>query len=169
MNKKGFTLIELLISISLFGLIAILLFGTIDNLRHQLTFFKSKESVIDAKNRTLSLLRTDFDRPQQLTITNSENKDFSMVSITGSNRSLYQINRPYVTWVVLKHNHTLLRLESLNPINLPMMVDSLYQVHSDIVAEQCEIFRIYESDKNYLIYLRIENQKPLLIETHKSK
>ncbi|WP_366141286.1 prepilin-type N-terminal cleavage/methylation domain-containing protein, partial [Sulfuricurvum sp.] len=42
MKRTAFTLIELLISIVLFGLITVLLFGTIDNLRTQVDFYQAK-------------------------------------------------------------------------------------------------------------------------------
>jgi len=167
MTKRGFTLIELLISIVLFGLIVLLLFSVIDTLRKQLTFFKTKEQIIDSKNLVLSLFRDDFNRPLGLKIINGENKNFTLVMIDGSNRSLYGIDHPSVAWIVLKHNNTLVRLESAHPITLPIKPQLQYLVHSDVITKNCEIFRVYESAKNTFVYLRIDNQEPLMIETYK--
>jgi prepilin-type N-terminal cleavage/methylation domain-containing protein len=164
MKKQGFTLIELLISIILFGLIAVLLFGTLDNMRHQLTFLQSKSATIDTKNTILSLMRSDFDRPKSLTLTHSLSKEFTVASLTGSNRSLYDNSLPYVTWLVLKKNNTLVRLESVYPITLPLQPEMLYKIHSDVIATGCEIFRIYEEPKHRLLYLKLSNQAPLVVQ-----
>lgn len=166
MKRYAFTLIELVVSITLFGLISILLFGTIDNLRHQLAFSKEKGELIDHKTRILSLMQSDFDRPKDLNISVAT-KEFSLASIGGSNHSLYSIPHPYVVWVVLKNEHTLVRLESSYPITLPLRDDSIFVTHSDIIGESCELFRIYESSKKRLIYLKFENQSPFVVETAK--
>jgi len=165
--RKGFTLVELLVSIALFGLIAVLLFGTIDELRKQQGFYKQKEGLIVQKNRTVSLLRSDFDRPQSVTIPVSANKDFDSVFITGSNRSLYGVDRPYVVWLILKSDNTLIRLESPHPIVLPLRPEALYLTHSDVIGKHCELFRIYDSPKQRLVYLKFENESPLMVETTK--
>lgn len=165
--KKGFTLIELLVSIVLFGLITVVMFGTIDNLRRQLSFYKEKERHLGKKNQILSLIRSDFDRPASLQIFNTSEKKFATISISGSNRSLYGIYQPNVTWMVLKPDNTLIRLESASPITLPLRPESLYQIHSDVVGKECEIFRVYESSSGRMIYIKFINESPLLLEVTK--
>lgn len=167
MKHRAFTLVEVMVSIALFGLITILLFGTIDNLRLQLSFFKEKENTMNEKNRILSLMRTDFDRAQELNVSETGTKEYALVSIKGSNRSLYAIEKPNVMWVVLKNENTLVRLESASPISLPIPQESLYLIHSDVIGEHCELFRIYDSQKRRLIYVKFENQPPLVVETTK--
>lgn len=165
--KKGFTLVELLVSIALFGLIAVLLFGTIDELRKQQKFYKEKEGIVVRKNRIVSLMRTDFDRSQSLRVSDSSTKEFTVVSVSGANRSLYGIDRPYVLWVVLKNNNTLVRLESAYPITLPLSPNALYVTHSDIIGEDCEVFRVYDSKAHRLVYVKFANESPLIVETVK--
>lgn len=167
MKRNAFTLIELLVSITLFGLITIFLFGAIDELRNQQSFFKKKEVVITRKNQILSLLRMDLDRVQGVTVSASSSKDFDTLSIIGSNRSLYGIDSPFVVWVVLKANNSLVRLESSQPISIPLRPEMLYITHSDLIAKHCEIFRIYDSPLQRLIYLKVENQSPLIVEITK--
>lgn len=165
--KKGFTLVELLVSIVLFGLITVILFGTIDNLRAQLSFFKEKEGHLGEKNRILSLMRGDYDRPASLQILPTSEKNFNTVSISGSNRSLYGMYRPNVMWMVLKQDRTLIRLESASPITLPIRPESLYQIHSDTIGKECEIFRVYQSSSGRMIYIKFTNESPLLLEVTK--
>lgn len=167
MKRKAFTLVELIVSIALFGLIAVFLFGTIDGLRKQQAFYQKKESLIAQKNQILSLLRTDLDRPQSVNVSATNSKDFNIVSITGSNRSLYGIDRPNVLWVILKNDNTLVRLESPYKITLPLPPEALYVTHSDVIGAHCELFRLYDSSRHRLIYLKFENQSPLIVEAAK--
>lgn len=167
MRRNAFTLVELLVSIALFGLISIFLFGTIDQLRKQQTFFQKKETILSKKNRILSLLRTDLDRAQSVNVSATASRDFDTVSITGSNHSLYAIDSPYVVWLILKVDNTLVRLESPLPITLPILSEERYLIHSDLIEKQCELFRLYDSPKHRLIYLKFEHQSPLIAETFK--
>ena len=167
MKRGGFTLIELLVSIALFGLIAVFLFGTIDELRKQQEFYKQKEGVVARKNRIVSLMRTDFDRPKSLTVSDSATKEFTVVSVSGANRSLYGVDRPNVVWLVLKKENSLVRLESPYPITLPLSPEAFYLTHSDVIGKQCELFRVYDSPKHRLIYLKFENESPLMVEVVK--
>ncbi|MGZ8545930.1 MAG: PulJ/GspJ family protein [Sulfuricurvum sp.] len=167
MKRGGFTLIELLVSIALFGLIAVFLFGTIDELRKQQGFYKQKEAVVAQKNRIVSLLRTDFDRPKSLAVSDSTTKEFTVVSVSGANRSLYGVDRPNVVWLVLKNDNTLVRLESPYPITLPLSPEAFYLTHNDVIGKQCELFRLYDSPKHRLIYVKFENESPLMVEVVK--
>ncbi|MCK9372345.1 MAG: prepilin-type N-terminal cleavage/methylation domain-containing protein [Sulfuricurvum sp.] len=167
MKREGFTLIELLVSITLFGLIALFLFGSIDNLRKQQVFYQKKEAVLGKKNQILSLLRTDLERTESVSVTTASNKDFDRITINNSNRSLYALNRPFVIWLVLKQDNTLIRLESAAPIKLPLTPESLFLVHSDRIQTHCEYFRLYDALKNRFVYLKFENEPPLMVETSK--
>lgn len=167
MKKRGFTLIELLVSITLFGLIALFLFGTIDNLRKQQVFYQKREDILRKKNQILSLLRTDLERTESVSVMTTSNKDFDRITINNSNRSLYNISRPFVVWLVLKQDNTLLRLESAVPIKLPLTPETLFLVHSDRIQTHCEYFRLYDSIKNRFLYLKFENEAPLMVETFK--
>lgn len=167
MRRSAFTLVELVVSIALFGLITVFLFGAIDELRKQQRFFQQKEVLLSKKNQILSLLRTDIDRAQSVSVSASASKNFDQISISGSNRSLYGIDRPFVVWIVLKARNTLVRLESASPITLPIRPEALYLTHSDRIGAQCELFRLYDSPKHRLVYLKFENQSPLIVETAK--
>lgn len=165
--RKAFTLIEIIVSIVLFGLIMLIMFSSIDNLREQHGFYATKIKELSEKNRLISLLRSDFNRPLSLTVRTDIDKRYTIASIGGSNNSLYGIYEPYVTWLVLKDEHRLIRIESPVPIPLPITDEILYQTHTDSIQTDCETFRIYESSKNRLIQLTFENESPILIEVYR--
>jgi prepilin-type N-terminal cleavage/methylation domain-containing protein len=167
MKRSAFTLIELLISIALFGLITVFMFGAIDELRNQHTFFQEKEEIISKKNQILSLLRRDLNLASSVRVIASSSRDFDTVTILGSNLSLYGSDRPYVVWLILKADNTLLRLESLAPITLPIKPEALYRIHSDRIEKNCEQFRLYDSPHHRLIYVKFTDQSPLMLEVMK--
>lgn len=167
MKRNAFTLIELLVSIVLFGLIILFLFGAIDELRKQQSFFHEKEVVITKKNQILSLLRSDLNLAHSVTVSTSSSKDFDTVTIVGSDQSLYGSDTPYVVWLILKTDNTLVRLESPLPITLPIKSEALYHIHSDQIEKNCEQFRLYDSIQHRLIYLKFADQSPLILEIMK--
>lgn len=162
--RGAFTLVELLISIALFGLITLFLFGSIDHLRKEQSFYEHQEKSLRNRSALMELLRSDLYRPRTLVVSRSNSRDYDALLITGSSRSLYGIERPNVAWIVLKQDNTLVRLESAEPITLPIRPEKLYLVHSDVIAKGCEIFRTYESSSGRLGYLKIENESPLVVE-----
>lgn len=167
MKRSAFTLIELLVSIALFGMITIFMFGAIDELRKQQTFFQEKEVVISKKNRIVSLLRRDLTLAPSVSVVPSSSRDYDRVTITGSDQSLYGSDRPYVVWFILKSSNTLIRLESLAPITLPIKPEALYRIHSDLIEKECEQFRLYDSKERRLIYVKFSDQSPLILEVMK--
>ena len=167
MKRHAFTLIELLISIALFGLITLFLFGAIDQLRGQYTFYQKKEGILKQKNQIIALLRGDLDRIGSVDVFESLNPDFDSVSVIGSNHSLYGGTYPYVVWLILKKENTLVRMESASPIVIPIRPEALFSIHSDVIGEDCEQFRVCDSLYHRLIYLKFKNQDPLIVETVK--
>lgn len=167
MKHRAFTLIELLVSIALFGVITIFMFGAIDELRKQHMFFQEKEGVIAKKNQILSLLRRDLTLAPSVSVRASSSRDFDTVMIIGSDQSLYGTDRPNVVWLILKSENTLLRLESLASISLPIKPEELYRIHSDRIEKNCEQFRLYDSLHHRLIYVKFADQSPLILEVMK--
>jgi prepilin-type N-terminal cleavage/methylation domain-containing protein len=167
MKRNAFTLIELLVSIALFGMITVVMFGAIDELRKQHTFFQEKEAVIAKKNQIVSLLRRDLNLAPSVSVSASNSRDFDTVTIVGSDQSLYGSDRPYVVWLILKADNTLIRLESLTPITLPIKPEELYRIHSDRIEKNCEQFRLYDSSQHRLIYVKFADQSPLILEVMK--
>jgi hypothetical protein len=143
------------------------MFGSIDNLRQQHTFYELKEKKLSEKNRLVSLLRSDFDRATSITLKTDADNRYTIASISGANHSLYGIFEPYVTWLVLKEQHRLIRIESPSPITLPILEEHLYQTHIDSAWSDCDRFRIYESAKHRLITFSFENESPVLIEVYR--
>ncbi|MGD9717519.1 MAG: type II secretion system protein J [Sulfuricurvum sp.] len=165
MMRRGFTLIETIVAAVLFALIAIMMFGTIDNLRKQHRFYDEKEKKLLEKNRIANLLRKDFDRADSFVVVHGSDRRYDTVTIKGEGRSLYGNEESYVVWLVLREDHRLIRLESAYPITLPIPYKSFYAVHADLIHTDCERFRIFESSRHRLVYIRFGERDFMLQQT----
>ena len=86
-----------------------------------------------------------------------------------SNNSIYTIQAPYITWLVLKKDKTLIRLESAKKITLPIREEFKKTVFLDVVIKNCEEFNINLSKdkKSILSFIKIKNQNPIVFEVEK--
>ncbi|OYZ66068.1 MAG: hypothetical protein B7Y17_02245 [Sulfuricurvum sp. 24-42-5] len=149
MNRRGFTLIELLISVILFGLIATFMYGAIDQMRHAQRFYEKKQRALMENEKTRSLLYDDLIHAKKVTITGNH-PYYNVVAIDETQHALYGGDLVNVIWLVLKESNRLIRLESVNPLALPIDPSLLYGIHVNEIVQGCKTFRVYESEKGYL-------------------
>lgn len=173
-NKKAFSLVELIVSILLLSIIAMFLYSTTSSLQKRNKIFAQREKLLEKDDKLLDLLYDDIFESDELNISGNE---FTILNIHTKN-TLYDIDYPYVTWMVYKNDNTLLRFESVLPFS-KMNVDNNYLYHISKVSNDCEVFKIYQSKKrdkvlidikfkgkDHLIY---ELPKPLSIKVKKTK
>lgn len=163
-NKKAFSLVELIISIVLLGIIVTFLYSTISNLEKTNRIFASNEKKLSDKEKIVDLLYNDIFTANTLELKGFEN---SLVSMQTSN-SLFDIAKPFVTWLVVRDKNTLLRFESIKEFKNINSQNSDY-FHISKVGENCEVFKIYQSHKkeNILIHLKFKDQEPMVYEFSK--
>lgn len=164
MKKKAFTLIELLISIFLLGLIVNFLYTAVANLQKTNVIFGQKSQTMINEQKLSDLLYDDIFLAQTLKIEGLKNSTLEMMT----SNSLFDIEHPYVAWVLSKKNDTLLRFESTQKFSL-MTSDNTNLFHISKVGENCERFHIYQSkDKNnILIHVKFKDKEPLVYEFFK--
>jgi len=163
-NKKAFTLIELLISIFLLGLIVNFLYSAIGNLQKTNMLFNKKSINFQKDQKLLDLLYEDIFLADTLKITGIKN---SIIDLRTAN-SLFDIEEPFVTWLISKENSTLVRFESTQPFS-NMTSDNRNIYHLSKAGENCDRFNIYKSkDKNnVLIHIKFKDKEPLIYEFFK--
>jgi prepilin-type N-terminal cleavage/methylation domain-containing protein len=164
MNRKAFTLIELLISVFLLGLIINFLYSAVANLQKTNIMFYNKSSKLQKNEKILDLIYNDIFLANSIKIAGRKN---SSIDLKTSN-SIYDIDSPYVSWVLSKRDNMLLRFESTQKFT-DMTSDNKHLYHVTNVAINCERFHIYQSkDKNnILIDIKLKDQKRLVYEFFK--
>ena len=163
-NRKAFSLVEMIISVILLGIIVVFLYETVSNLERTNRIFSENETSLSKKERILDLLYEDIFLANSLNIKGIDN---SLVSIQTSN-TLFDIAQPNVTWLVVREKNTLLRFESTKEFKKMSSENSDYY-HISKVGENCEIFKVYQSNKkeNILIHIQFKDQEPMVYEFSK--
>jgi prepilin-type N-terminal cleavage/methylation domain-containing protein len=159
--RKAFTLIEILITTILTSLLMLVLYGTIDNLRQSNTFYEKKLNEFDEKNKALTLLRNDIMDARKFTLLDNDPKNYSVLSLE-TQSSIYGIECPYVTWLVMKKGKKLIRLESAFPITLPLDPKYLHLVHLDTIGDRYAIFKVMKQQEQIIITLKQESHEPII-------
>ncbi len=162
--RKAFSLIELLVSIFLLGLIVNFLYSAIGNLQKTNILFNQKSQELQNEQKLLDLLYDDIFLASRLQITGSKN---STINLLTSN-SIYDIEHPYVSWLISREKNMLLRVESTKSFT-KMTADNVNFFHITQIKEDCERFKIYQSkDKtNILIHIKFKDKEPLVYEFFK--
>jgi len=166
MKKRGFTLIEILVSIVLLGLISLFVSSTIYQTKKNNKLFKNEVLKGTKKEIFLNTLYKDILLSTDLNISN--NKNYTIIKLL-SNNSVYGISHPYISWLVLKQNHTIIRLESAKKIVLPISENMQKFAYIDIVQKNCKFFQasLSKDKKSILVFIKIKKQKPIIYEINK--
>ena len=163
-RRDAFTLIELVLSIFLLGIIVYFLYGAVASLQKSNTIFAERSRSAFYDQKVLSMLQKDLFFATQLSIGGHENSIVQMQT----NNSLYDIDAPYVTWLLKPDLKKLVRFESTLPFARMDAKNSPYY-HMSIIPKTCELFKIYQSRKkeHILIYIKFKGEDPLLYEFYK--
>ncbi len=140
--KRAFTLMELLVSVVLIGLITLYMYGAIASSRQ--TSKTLSRHALSEQNRTMlyTLFYRDLIEALRVKARSTKNKHFTVVQLQTRN-SLYDIAAPHVTWYVNAQTHDLIRLESAQPIELPVNYERKHFIHADIFARDVTDFNLY--------------------------
>ncbi len=163
-DRPAFTLIELVLTIFLLGLIVYFLYGAVADMQRSNEIFAKRSRSAFYNQRILSMLQKDLFFATKLSISGHENSFVTMQT----NNSLFDIDAPYVAWMVKPDLKKLVRFESTLPFSKMNAKNNPYY-HVSIIPKRCQVFKIYQSKKrdNILIYLKFEGQKPLIYEFFK--
>ena len=142
MRRAAFTLMEMLVSVVLIVLITLFMYGAIAGSR-QTTQTLSRHAGAE-NNRTLryELLYRDILEALSVKPLKTKNRRFTIIKLQTGN-SLYDIAAPHVIWYVNAQSHRLVRLESAQPITLPISYEREQAVHADAFADAVTDFNLY--------------------------
>lgn len=164
--KKGFTIVEIMVSVVLLGFISIFVSSVIEQAKRSNQAFDSVR-VDDKKSEVLTdTLYKDLFQAQD--IDTKASKRYSILKLKSKN-SIYNIQNPYIVWLVLKKDNTLVRMESSKKILLPIQESSQKSIFIDTVAKNCETFNINISKdkKSILSFIKIKEKNPIIFEVKK--
>ena len=163
-NKKAFTLIELILSVFLLGLIVTFLYSAVSNLQKSNKIFQKQSQKDFYNQKVLSMIQKDFFYALDIQLSGHDNT-FATMQTTNS---IFDIDYPYVTWLIKPDLKKLVRFESTIPFKDMKAKNNAY-FHMSIIPKECETFKIYQSKKkeNILIYIKFKGEDPLIYEFFK--
>jgi len=164
--RKAFSLVEIIVSVVLLGLIVVFVSSTLIQTKNSTKIFEN----IVKKNNKIEKISTLLykDIFQASTIEVKSYKNYSILELK-TKHSIYNIQEPYVVWLVLKENNTLARYESAKKIELPIKEENKKALFVDIVSKECDSFSLNLSNnkQSVLIYIEIKNRIPVVFEVER--
>lgn len=167
--KKSFTLLELIISITLFMIIVVFLYKTLDQTKHSNNLFSNKQEVLKESNHLHNIFLEDIAEKAEasnITVSYDKNKN-AIVEITTSNT----YHNPFfnnITYLI-GDSKELIRIESKDkfPKEDARKDDFYDNAFIDILLEDIEYFEVKNSDTNYNFIVKQKNKERIFYNTYK--
>lgn len=166
--KKSFTLLEVIISITIFMIMVLFLYKTLDEAKYTNKLFLKNKEKSQNMEEVYNILLEDFVQSSNVSFSLDKEKN-SIIKIETSN--IY--HNPYyknVTYFV-GSNFRLVRIESFEQFNAttPPTIDFFEKSYIDILLEDIEIFEIAKfSETKYALVLKQKNKERLFFNLFKN-
>jgi len=165
-NKKAFTLIEVLISISILVLIFTFLYSQL-NLAQKST---KKTTVIEKSTskraKIIELIYADFISSMDIQATRGKKYD-RFVGAFDTQNSLYEIENPYIKYVVIEeqNNNKLIRIEGKrNDIGL---INANSDFYIDVVLEGIKYFKVLVTNEEIEFFIKAKDMKDIYFKINR--
>lgn len=154
--KKAFTLLEIIISITLFLILTIFLYKTIDQTKYSNNLFASKEQILKQQNSLHNIFLEDFAEAYTIELKMDKNSN-SIVKIE-SNNTYHNPFYKHITYLI-NSSKKLVRIESLEKFDETQISENFfYNSFIDILLEDIEYFEAKNKDINYMFAIKQKNK-----------
>ena len=163
--KKSFTLLELLISISIFSIIIVFLYKTLDQTKYSNILFSKKQETLKESNHLHNILLEDVTESNSIpTVTPDKNKN-SIVKINTSN-TYHDVFFNNVTYLV-GNTKKLLRIESEKVFTEfeAKNIDFYRNAYIDVLLEDIEYFELKNDGNNYNFVIKQKAKDRVIYNT----
>ena len=164
--KKSFTLLELLISITLFMIIVVFLYKTLDQTKHSNKLFSNKQEVLKESNHLHNIFLEDIAETSKVDVIYDKNKN-AIVKINTYN-TYHNAFFNNVTYLI-NSSEELIRIESKDkfPEKDARKDDFYNDAFIDILLEDVEYFDVKNSGNNYAFVIKQKNKERVFFNTYK--
>ena len=142
MNRRAFTLMELLISVVLIALLSMYLYASLGRTRASNKTLQTHTEAQEHRLKVYELFYRDLIEVYSLSAQKTGYKRYQLLKLRTGN-SLYDIAAPYVIYYVRTDTLQLIRLESADPITLPVRDDERSRIHADLIDENVTDLNFY--------------------------
>lgn len=166
--KKAFTLLELIISITLFMIIVVFLYKTLDQTKHSNNLFLNKQEILKESNHLHNIFLEDIAEASSISINYDKNKN-AIVKIITSNT----YHNPFFNNITyfISHSKELIRIESKEVFkeSEPISDNFLNNAFTDVLLENIEYFNVKNMEINYNFIIKQLNKDRFFYNTYKMK
>lgn len=163
--KKAFTLLEVVISITLFMVLIVFVYKTLDQTKHSNEIFEKQTKSIKDSNRLYNIFLEDIAESMQLE-TISYDKDKNARLVFTSNNTYHNPFYTNITYLI-SSNNKLVRIESKDKFKFANTSYEFYDnAYVDILLDDIEYFDIKKDKKQYVFAIKQKNKKRVLYSTY---
>lgn len=155
--KKSFTLLELIISITLFMIIVVFLYKTLDQTKYSNNLFFNKQEILKQSNHLHNIFLEDIAEASSITINYDKNKNAIVKIVTDNTYHNSFFNN--ITYFI-GDSKELIRIESKEALKESERIsnDFLNNVFIDILLEDIEYFDVKNMEINYNFIIKQFNK-----------
>lgn len=162
--KKAFTLLELIISITLFMIIVVFLYKTLDQTKYSNNLFFNKQELLKQSNYLHNIFLEDIAEASSITVIYDKNKNAIVKIVTDNSYHNSFFNN--ITYI-LGATNKLVRIESMKTFNTELKDDDFYQnSFIDILLEDIEYFDVKNMQINYNFIIKQFNKNRIFYNTY---
>lgn len=168
--KKAFTLLEVMISISIFMILLIFLYKTLDQTKYSNKQFINQTKKVEYKNDLNNIFVEDILESTskiEIKLDNDKNSLLTFESSNNYHNSFFN----HITYLI-SSNKKLIRIESKEKFNLGETEVGFYNnSFIDILLEDIEYFEVKENiintNKNYVFIIKQKDKNRIILNTYK--
>lgn len=164
--KKAFTLLELIISITLFMIIVVFLYKTLDQTKHSNNIFSNKKEILKQSNHVHNIFLEDIAEASSITVSYDRNKNAIVKIVTYNTYHNAFFNN--ITYFI-GHSKELIRIESRDEFKESERVsdDFLNNAFIDSLLEDVEYFDLKNMEINYNFIIKQFEKDRVFYNTYK--
>lgn len=161
-NKKAFTLVEILISITLFSIIVLFLYQTLDMTKKTNSFYSEKLTQLEENNRIKKIFFLDFIYKKDVDIVIDRDREQNSLLHFSSSNTYHNPFFTNITYMVSREKN-LLRIESKEKFDKRLLNDKFFEnSFIDIMYSDVEKFEVVKSDSKVSFYIKKTNEDKVL-------
>lgn len=166
--KKSFTLLELIISITLFMIIVVFLYKTLDQTKYSNNLFSNKQEILKQSNHLHNIFLEDIAEASSITINYDKNKNAIVKIVTHNTYHNAFFNN--ITYFI-GYSKELIRIESKEAFKETegVSIDFLNNAFIDILLEDIEYFDVKNMEINYNFIIKQFNKDRIFYNTYQMK
>jgi hypothetical protein len=164
--KKAFTLLELIISITLFMIIVVFLYKTLDQTKYSNNLFSNKQEILKQSNHLHNIFLEDIAEASSITIKSDKHKNAIVKIVTNNTYHNSFFNN--ITYFI-GDTKELIRIESKEVFNEleTKNLDFYENAFIDILLEDIEYFDVKNMEINYSFMIKQFNKDRIFYNAYR--